>query len=135
MLAQIIATFASLFAALGLLIGLPEDVTSTKHVESLEVAATVDDGAALTESHCLSSVDEGLDWWSEGTADYRVIDEDTVQVMQDACDRLGHNSEAFIWEDGSWMVLAKEDFNGPDGLVKAGIWWKGCMSTTAPCAD
>jgi hypothetical protein len=90
----------------------------------------------VTASHCLASVDEGLDWWSEGTADYRVIDPETVEVMTDGCRFLGDDSEAMLWEDGSWSVTATSTHVGASGLtIDQGTWWKGCMSEEAPCAD
>lgn len=94
----------------------------------------VDDTAVLVEpSHCVASVDEGLDWYSEGIT--RTVNPDTAATMKEACNYLGPNSEATLWEDGSWKVVATENFEGPEGLTKTGVWWQGCMSVTAPCAD
>lgn len=126
MLGQIVVTIGATVLACGTLIALPDSVTSTPS----EVVPTA------TASHCLASVDEGLDWWSEGTASYRVVDTDTVEIMQDACRFLGDDSEAMLWEDGSWSVTASTTHPAASGLtIAAGTWWKGCMSEDAPCAD
>lgn len=45
-------------------------------------------------------------------------------IMHDACQRLGQDAEATVYEDGSWVVG-----------VPSGTYWMGCVSTEAPCAD
>jgi len=123
MLTHIIATLVWVMANLGLLIGLPADVTSTEHVTPTPV--TVDDGAVLVASHCEASLDEGLDWWSEG--DRKMPEASEIEIIKDGCARLGQTAEVTIWEDGSWEVMGKTD-------PQKGIWWRGCFGE-ALCDD
>lgn len=98
--------------------------------------ATVDDTAHLvTASHCIASVDEYLDWYSEGIA-AEMPSHDDVQVMYDACGYFGPDSEADGYEDGSWRVMAGDDgVIGENNLpIAAGTYWTGCFAV-GTCAD
>jgi hypothetical protein len=49
---------------------------------------------------------------------------DQHDIMHDACEQLGAGADARVFEDGSWVIENTD-----------GIFWRGCVSTEAPCAD
>jgi len=133
----ILATYGATALAIGLLIGLPSNVTTTE--PDYHSGKTYDDGAVIVQPtmpahdgvhlgtwegyygpHCTATVDEGLDWYEEGPDDVPAAEED---ILYQACGELGQSSEAELWEDGSWRVEAT-----------TGVWWRGCFSVGS-CMD
>lgn len=106
---QIACTMGATLTAIGALMVTAPTTTPTEPTYGLE---------------CLEQVDALMDVTVEGPWTAQDVD-NMDSVMRQACGEFGEYATAVAYEDGSWKVTEPV----------TGVYWTGCVSTEAMCAD